>query len=745
MEEHRMTCVTNKKIALGLLLLLATHASGSFVAQLRYDSNEPAVVFAAAEIQRAATGAKSDGRATIELATDPGRGLSAQGYLVEKPGPNALKIIGGSPVGTMYGGLDAAEAIRLGTLADLKEGKREPFIRYRGIKFNIPLDLRTPSYSDNSDAFQANIPEMWSFDFWREFLDEMARHRFNVLTLWNLHPFPSIVKVPEYPEVALKDVLRGRRECFNENFPHSGRDMFKPEFLRGAEVVKRMTIEEKIEFWRRVMQWAKDRGIDVYWFTWNTFLYGAEGRHGLSRSNADQNMIRYFRASVREAVKTYPLLAGIGITAGEFMEKEMAGLSKEQWLWQTYGEGIRDALREQPHRPFRLIHRLHQTNLDEIRAAWREFPGAFELSYKYAVAHMYASTRPKFIDPLLEQLPTDMRLWLTVRNDDIYSFRWGDIGFARQFIRQLPGPDKVCGFYMGPDGYCWGREAMDKEPESPRQLVMQKQWFSFMLWGRLSYDPNLAESHFKRVLAHRFPEVPADKLLEAWTAASKIFPEITRFFWGNIDLRWFPEACLSHPKVKGFYTVRDFVEGDTMPGEKNINIRRWREAVLKKADVKDAITPPQVAANLRTHASCALNGAAELRPLQAANKELRLTLGDIESFGHIGNCYAAKIEAACELALYDASGRPEHQHSAIRHLESALEHWKRYAASYTRRYHQPLLYNRVGWVDIPALTEKVAADIEIARQWQPGTVPRQRSDRGKRRSAGNGRAPVIAP
>ena len=52
----------------------------------------------------------------------------------------------------MYGGLDVAEAIRLGTLDRLAAGQRRPFIQERGIKFNIPLDLRTPSYSDNSDA-----------------------------------------------------------------------------------------------------------------------------------------------------------------------------------------------------------------------------------------------------------------------------------------------------------------------------------------------------------------------------------------------------------------------------------------------------------------------------------------------------------------------------------------------------------------------------------------------------------------
>ena len=177
----------------------------------------------------------------------------------------------------MYGGLDLAEAIRLGTLADLKDSDHAPYIERRGIKFNIPLDLRTPSYSDSSDAFQQNIPEMWSMDFWREFLDEMARHRYNALTLWSLHPFPSIVKVPEFPDVALDDVWRTTMKL-DSNFSHSGSDMVKPEMLQSYEVVRKITIDEKIQFWRDVMQYARDRGIEVFWFTWNTFVWGAEDR-----------------------------------------------------------------------------------------------------------------------------------------------------------------------------------------------------------------------------------------------------------------------------------------------------------------------------------------------------------------------------------------------------------------------------------------------------------------------------------
>jgi len=187
------------------------------------------VRFAAAEVARAAAGRGISPDVTIEIVP----GGPEQSYRIERRG-QAWHVIGADAAGAMYGGLDIAEAIRLGSFDGLKPGERRPFIARRGLKFNIPLDLRTPSYSDNSDAAQANIPEAWSAEFWREFLDEMARHRFNVLTLWNLHPFPSIVRVPKFPDVALDDVLRGRRELFGPDFPHTGVGMFRPEFLDGG-------------------------------------------------------------------------------------------------------------------------------------------------------------------------------------------------------------------------------------------------------------------------------------------------------------------------------------------------------------------------------------------------------------------------------------------------------------------------------------------------------------------------------
>ena len=77
-------------------------------------------------------------------------------------GQTVLYILSGDKTGAMYGGLDIAEAIHLGTINNLSESDNRPYLERRGIKFNIPLDMRTPSYSDMSDAGQQNIPVIWN-------------------------------------------------------------------------------------------------------------------------------------------------------------------------------------------------------------------------------------------------------------------------------------------------------------------------------------------------------------------------------------------------------------------------------------------------------------------------------------------------------------------------------------------------------------------------------------------------------
>ena len=147
-------------------------------------------------------------------------------------------------------------------------------------------------------------------------------------------------------------------------------------------------------------------------------------------------------------------------------------------------------------------------------------------------------------------------------------------------------------------------------------------------------------------------------------------------------------------------------------------------------------TPLQIADRLRGLALETERLVETLRPHAARSAELAATLDDFSCFALLGHYYAEKIRGACALALYDSTSDPADQTAAVRHLESALQHWKRYAAVRDARY-VPAMYNRVGYVDVTALTDEVAADLELARTWQAGSVkydgPRGDTERGFRR------------
>ena len=695
--------------------------------------------FAIEEIRREAKAAGLAPNADrILLTVDKDAKAVAQSYTIRVQNDGGRRVItvrGADAVGAMYGGLDIAEAIRTRTLDSLKDSDHSPHIAQRGIKFNIPLDLRTPSYTDCSDAAQANIPEMWEREFW------------NRLSQCDGAASVQRALAVEPPSVSINGegagVSRGRaRTMSGAREPSSmtrsalqGTDMVRPAMLADHEIVKRITIDEKIEFWRWVMQQAADRGIRVYFFTWNVFTFGAEGKHGITNDLDNDITKKYFRASVREMVKTYPLLAGMGITAGEGMPEKLDSKAKERWLWDTYGEGVRDALKDDPKREFGMIHRFHWTAQSDILDAFKDYPGTFEFSFKYSVAHMYSITKPPFIQPLLENLAPGRKTWLTVRNDDIYTFRFGDPAYAREYILNMPSADKMAGFYMGPDGYVWGRDFLERHPApGPRPLVMEKQWYSFMLMGRLAYDPSLPDSRFERLLAARHPTASSPHLFRALQGASQVMPLTTRFFWGDIDLKWYPEACLCHPRSKGqgFYTVRHFMEGSSMPGAEVLCIRDWRARLIARQPMTEA-TPLEIADALDGAASETL---AALDPLRAAAKqdsELQKTVNDCESLAWLGRYYASKIRGGSALALFDANGDKFEHDAALRHLGNALSHWKRYAAIRDAHY-VPALYNRVGHVDVTALTENVAADLDLARNSKPGTL----KDDGKRSGSEKG-------
>ena len=156
--------------------------------------------------------------------------------------------------------------------------------------------------------------------------------------------------------------------------------MMPPEkVIKNLVTIKTMSIEEKVEFWRKVMQYGHNRGIDFYIVTWNVFTYGTFGQYGITDSMSNEKTKDYMRTSVRSLILTYPLLAGIGTTAGENMKNDFKKSDRndgerETWLWQTYGRGLKDAMEADPKRHIRFIHRAWQSGIPTIEKAFASIP-----------------------------------------------------------------------------------------------------------------------------------------------------------------------------------------------------------------------------------------------------------------------------------------------------------------------------------------------------------------------------------
>lgn len=642
-----------------------------------------------------------------------------------------ITIHGGDANGLMYGGLAIAEQIDMYQKVSALNG--QPFLRQRGIKFNIPLDARTPSYDDSGDAAQKNIAEMWNWGFWEEFLDDMALHRYNVLSLWNPHPFPSMIRLPDYPDVALDDVCVTTLQPVGRENEWGDPQLVTSNVVENLKVVKKIGIDEKIDFWQKVMAHAKDRGIEIYFITWNICpnsvaqpvepfhkTFGIKiweekaGKHGITHQMDNPKTIAYYRAAVKTFLLTYPNVKGIGVTAGEYMPQSWKGYNREQWLWETYGLGIQDAKALQPDRVVPFIHRVWYSDMDQIMKYWKQYPDPFEVSFKYAKARLYSSPEPPFAASHVKDMePYGLLSWWNLRNDDIFVYRWGDPDYVRRFLRFFP-KEKTAGYYMGSDGYVWGREFISKQADLQGELEIKKHWFSFLLWGRLGYNDELDASFFIKKLGTHYGLADATQLYESWQTASKIIPLVNEFHWRDWDHMWSVEACMARPVLGGFRSVLDFIDNPTMPGSGILNpVSFAKKGVTRVA--KGSRTPVLVAESLQAYAHTTLTQLETLRNATSPASDYLALLDDMEAMAYLGQYYAKKIEAATALAFYDQNKEDRYKKEAITHLEQAYEYWKSYAKISKKNYH-PQMLARTNLLDWSALTLEVIEDINAAKR-----------------------------
>jgi len=582
------------------------------LASLESDYSEKKVIIALsanAEIAKLMTG---------EGASIP-TGLGEQAYALRttKKAKTSHWVMGGDVNGAMYGGFQIAENIKFFGFDETFNSQESPAILNRGVKLNLPFDEKAPTYESNSKgtSYQKAIPHVWDITFWQSWFDEMARNRYNFVSVWNNHPFTSLVVLPDYPDLAIQDVTG-----FNG-------------------YSKKMTIEEKIEFWREVMKIAHSRGFEFMFFNWNVWVANAHGKYGLANAKTSKANKTYMYKSMMKLLETYPDLDGFGVTNGE-------NESNQEFLWEAYGKAMYDYAVKNPQRKLRFIHRWHQTSLADIKKTFSglfELPNVtFDMSYKYSKAHLYSVPLPKHFDKYnnsKQLVENDMKVWFTVRNDDFYYHTWGDPAFARVYINGMMDYGKhFAGFYVGSDGFCPTRSFFCKNSVSQGILEVQRQWYMTMIWGRLSYNPNTSDDVFKNHMKLKYPAVSPDKLFTAWSKASSGIQKTTDLTHEDFDLdfKWYPEACLTY---KGFATVDLFGQADVGPGSLYCNIKN---SAAGNCDGKK--NSYQVADEIEADALSALNTVGDMKA--EANTELGVAINNIKAMSYLSLYYAYKIRGA---------------------------------------------------------------------------------------------------
>ncbi|MFD0679067.1 MULTISPECIES: hypothetical protein [unclassified Paenibacillus] len=627
-----------------------------------------------------------------------------QAYRIYRSGER-IHIEGSDSRGVMYGCLEWAERLARGaTLDDGAEISNKPALGIRGIKYNLPY-----APFDDGDPFVRNLETCMDMEYWRAFIDMLALNRYNCLSLWSEHPYHLMVVSSKF---------------------------------RAANPFSDVEIDRNIRFFRELFRYAANRGIDVYLFTWNIRLTPEVakglglpenvGDYGnmyddlihrvglpLNRYRGQSEVIRdYIREMVLQLLLTYPELKGLGTSASEWMDG--TGYEREQWIVDTYVEAIKQSGREIPF--------IHRTNMQNAGKEIKEMvqtqfdPSQFYISWKYSNAHCYSHPQPQFEKLWNAWNGIDLsttQVLFTVRNDDVFTHRWGDPDYVRSYVLGMQKP-YVKGFYWGADGYIWGSDFQHVDHgHKTWKYDFERHLFQFQLWGRLSYDPQTNDETWTHLQEGHYGPEHAPVFLDGLRKASRIIPALNRLFWIDYDFQWHAESCLS--QVSGFKTILDFVEAVPMPGVGVMGLPEFAQAEaegrINEVMLQYEEAPTDILQILEESSAAAEQAAQQLDSSLGEWKggHAECTLHDLKSYAAMGRYYWCKFGAALELNRYKHTGDVTHKERAVALLEEACGHWDRLGylwSLHNKPYYMARVKHTFGY---PYYADDVRRDVELAR------------------------------
>jgi hypothetical protein len=615
--------------------------------------------------------------------------------------------------GAMYGALDAAEQVRMGKSWKLLPPKRQnPHLAVRALKINLPWS----SYR-TGPAMEMHMATCKDPAFWQKLLDQMAENRFNVLSLWNVHPFSFIVRPANFPLA----------NAFTDQEMAQWKQLFTSIF-----------------------RMARERGIEPYIVNWNIAVSPEFAAHyGVKERNDTSAIVKqYTREVVTQVINEYPDLAGIGVTLADWMSNFraadsplpiMSSKDREDWIEETVVAGIKAA-----NRPVKFLHRsvlsadpiemkrvidatsLPDTTLVEIKFNWSHGHSTPTL----ALTHDSHSGQRD--DRYWNPLPTNYRVQWMVRNEDFFILRWGQPDFIRSHIMQNTAPH-VNGYFVGSEGYIPALEFSHVPSEHQTwQYAFEKQWLFYALWGRLLYDPLTPNEVFAAKFNDRYPYSPGQSLLRAYTAASNMPLRLASFYRSTWDYTLYSEGFLApfsaisggQDTVSSFISINELIAHPTLDPA-FLSIESYVELMLTQQPIAEGLMTPQALAD-----SLSIDGQRVLDLVQPLKKTAPPTLAceltDLETWAYLSLYFADKLRAGIALQAYRISNNKGWQKKALALLSDCVKHWKELSKLTAAHYHEvPYLqgytsqenaYRDARYFSWAAFLPQVERDIELAKE-----------------------------
>lgn len=667
------------------VILLSVDVAQSQVA-IAFDTSNQPVAFGVSQIEKALHATKHEvkkinitsgsNNANIVISFSSNHSsvsVQKEGYTIGYKN-KVLVIKAVDPAGAMYGAFDVAEQINMGKAWQTVANRQvNPHFTVRALKFNLPWS----SYRTGV-VMEQHTETCRDLTFWQRYLDQMALNRFNILSLWNVHPFSYMVKPVNFP---------------------------------GANNFSAQEMDEWKHFWTALFRMAKDRGIAPFIVNWNIAVSPefAKTYHVQERNDTSAIVKRYTREVVTQVINEYPDLAGIGITLADWMSNfkapgsslpDMTPKGREDWIEETVIAGIKAA-----NRPVRLLHRsvlssdpqemrrvinnasLADTTLVEIKFNWSHGHSTPVL------AMTHDSHSGKTDDGYWNPLPNNYRVQWMIRNEDFFILRWGQPGFIRSHIAQNTAPF-VNGYFVGSEGYIPAKDFSHIDnAHKTWQYGFEKQWLFYMLWGRLLYHPATPDAVFEAAFNARYGTGSGKTLLEAYSAASRMPLMLASFYAATWDYSLYSEGFLApfaanaglHDDVSSFISIDELIDHPTLD-PKYISIKDFVQQTYENKLPAGKVSPLALADSLDADSKKVLRLVHQLR--RGSSPTLHCELDDLDTWAWLSSYFATKLRAGVALQTWRITHDAAQQQLAVALLTTCRETWKKVSAITSGHYRE---------------------------------------------------------